>query len=66
MLRQLSAEPSSILAGAAAIAAWVAALFAYRTFRVTRRQLELQEGDYLARRPDLVPYLAHVWYQVLS
>lgn len=45
------------VAVASAVAAWGAALFAYRSTRIARRILELSEEQARARVPQLVPYL---------
>ena len=45
------------LALVSATAAWVAALFAYRSARIAKRSLELSARRAKAREPQLVPYL---------
>lgn len=51
-------EFESILTGLAAIAAWVAALVAYRSYRVSKKALELSELESNAKKSNIAVYLA--------
>ena len=50
-------EPQSIVAGLAAIAAWLAALFAYKTYCVSKRSLDLVELERAEGETDIGAYL---------
>lgn len=54
----LPVELESIIASLAAIAAWVAALFAYNSYRVSKRALELAESQNDASKTNISAYLA--------
>lgn len=47
-----------VIAGFAAIAAWLAALFAYRSYRVSKRALELAEQQNNSLKTNIAAYLA--------
>lgn len=47
-----------IVAGFSAIAAWMAALFAYRSYRVSKRALELAEQKNDSLKTNIAAYLA--------
>ncbi|WP_041366649.1 hypothetical protein [Methylophaga frappieri] len=51
-------EPEIIIAGFAAVAAWIAALFAFRSYRVSKRALELAELQNDSLRSNISAYLA--------
>ena len=46
----------------AAVASWVAALFAYLSARTSKRSLRLAELQEKKRQPKLVPYLSEAYY----
>jgi len=52
-----SIEPQTIVAGLAAIAAWVAALFAYKTYCVSKKSLELVELERVEGLTNIGAYL---------
>ncbi len=47
-----------IIAGLAALAAWVAAAFSYKSYRVSKRALDLSESQNEALKTNIVAYLA--------
>jgi hypothetical protein len=51
-------DPELLVAVLAVSAAWVAALFAYRSFKVTKRALELAESESAAKKSNITAYLA--------
>lgn len=51
-------DENTLIAASAAIAAWIAALFAYRSHRVSMRALDLSELESLAKKTNLSAYLA--------
>lgn len=50
-------EPQSIVAGLAAIAAWIAALFTYKTYSVSKRSLKLVELERTENETNIGAYL---------
>lgn len=58
MLPDLIIEPQSIIAGFAAIAAWVAALFAYKMYSIAQKTLELAEIEKNEKKSHITAYLA--------
>ena len=51
-------ESEIIIAGFAAIAAWIAAVFAYGSYRVSKRALELAELQNDSLKTNISAYLA--------
>ena len=51
-------ESELVIAGIAAAAAWVAAMFAYRSYRVSKRALELAESQNEALKTNISAYLS--------
>jgi hypothetical protein len=51
-------EYESMITGLAAIAAWLAALFAYRSYKISKRALELSESESAAKKTSIAAYLA--------
>lgn len=51
-------ELELLIAGFVAIAAWLAALFAYRSYRVSMRALELAEQQNDSLKTNITAYLA--------
>lgn len=51
------------VAVASAVAAWVAALFAYLSARTSKRSFQLAELQETKRQPKLVPYLSGAYYK---
>ena len=58
MLSDLIIEPQSIVAGLAAIAAWLAALFAYKTYSVSKKAPELTETERNDRKSNITAYIS--------
>lgn len=52
-----SIEPQSIVAGLAAIAAWLAALFAYKTYCISKKSLELVQLERTEGETNICAYL---------
>lgn len=61
----MSADASVWAAVVSAIAAWVAALIAYQSFRMSKRSLRLAEDQARQRQPKLVPYLTEGYVKSL-
>ena len=55
-------EASFWVAVISAVAAWVAALFAYLSARTSKRSLQLAELQENKRQPKFVPYLSEAYY----
>lgn len=51
------------VAVSSAVAAWVAALFAYSTARTSKRSFQLTELQEKRRKPKLIPYLSSAYYK---
>lgn len=51
-------DSNSLVAGSAAIAAWLATLFAYRSYLVSKKALLLAESENDARKSNITAYLA--------
>lgn len=58
MTIEMSLEYESMITGLAAIAAWLAALFAYRSYQISKRALELAESESDAKKSNIAAYLA--------
>ncbi len=54
----LPVESNLIIACIAAVAAWIAAIFAYRSYIVSKRALELAESENYAKKSNIAAYLA--------
>ncbi len=52
-----SIEPQSIVAGLAAIAAWLAALFAYKTYCISKKSLDLVQLERTEGETNICAYL---------
>lgn len=58
MVIDIALDYESIIVGLSAIAAWVAALFAYRSYKVSMRALELAESESNDKKTNIAVYLA--------
>ncbi len=56
--RKMKINYSDIISICSAIAAWVAALLAYRSSRIAKRSLAISENQEQDRSPNLEPYLS--------
>lgn len=58
MLSDLVIESNLIVAGLAAIAAWIAALFSYKSYGVSQKALALAEVEQNSKKTNITAYLA--------
>lgn len=59
----MASNASFWVAVVSAVAAWVAALFAYLSARTSKRSLQLAEMQDKRRKPELIPYLSIAYYK---
>jgi|LGOV01.1.fsa_nt_gb hypothetical protein len=59
----MARDASFWVAVASSAAAWIAALFAYLSARISKRSIKLAESQEERRQPKLVPYLFEAYYK---
>ena len=58
---EISSDYQMVIVSLASIAAWIAALFAYWSYRVSKKALELSESENNAKKTNIAAYLANAF-----